>query len=48
METLTDPATTSLQLAHTLGIEPPATGPPRDPFIGHMEPDIATLGPPCR
>ncbi|CAA9254564.1 MAG: hypothetical protein AVDCRST_MAG76-2471 [uncultured Acidimicrobiales bacterium] len=47
-ELLTDPATTSLQLADVLGLEPPATGPPRDPFIGHMEPDIATLGPPCR
>ena len=47
-ELLTDPATTSLQLANALGVEPPATGPPRDPFIGHMEPDIATLGTPCR
>lgn len=47
-EQLTDPATTTLQLADTLGIQPPATGAPRDPFIGHMDPDIANLGPPCR
>ena len=47
-EQLTDPATTSLQLADTLGIEPPATGAPQDPFIGHMEPDLVTLDPPCR
>ncbi len=47
-ELLTDPATTTLQLADALGLEAPATGPPQDPFIGHMEPDIVTLGPPCR
>ena len=47
-ELLTDPATTSLQLADTLGIRPPATGPPQDPFLGHMDPDVATLDPPCR
>ena len=47
-ELLADPAATSLQLAEALGIEDPATGPPRDPFIGRVEPDIVTLGPPCR
>ena len=47
-ELLTDPATTSLQLANTLGIEPPATGAPQDPFNGRMEPDLVTLESPCR
>ncbi len=46
---LTDPATSSSQLADALGVDDVGSlEPPLEPFMAHMDPDIATLGRPCR
>ena len=48
-DALTDPATSSTQLADALGLHDVGrVEPPLEPSMAHIDPDIATLGRPCR